>query len=93
MSGKAIETGALLGAQLIEDQAADWFSRKTLWNWSEIDEAALQAWLAQSAAHELALWRLEAGWVRGERMSALKHVAAKAPESGAKRGSPAVVKN
>ncbi len=86
MSGKAIETGALSGAQLIEDQAADWFSRKTFWNWTESDEAALQAWLAQSAAHELALWRLEAEWVRGERMSALKHVAAKAPESGARRG-------
>lgn len=58
---------------MVEDQAADWFDKKHFWPWTEAEESAFNAWLAQSPAHEIAYWRLEAGWTRAERMAALKH--------------------
>ncbi|HVP86297.1 MAG TPA: FecR domain-containing protein [Rhizomicrobium sp.] len=58
---------------MVEDQAADWFDKKHFWPWTEAEEAAFNIWLAQSPAHEIAYWRLEAGWTRAERMAALKH--------------------
>lgn len=58
---------------MVEDQAADWFDKKHFWPWTEAEEAAFNIWLAQSPAHEVAYWRLEAGWSRAERMAALKH--------------------
>jgi len=58
---------------MVEDQAADWFDKKHFWPWTQAEEAAFNIWLAQSPAHEIAYWRLEAGWTRAERMAALKH--------------------
>lgn len=58
--------------QLVNEQAADWFDRKHFWVWNETDEVAFNLWLVQSPAHEIAYWRLEAGWARAERMAALK---------------------
>ena len=41
-------------------------------SWSEADQAELDAWLAQSAAHEVAYLRLEhEGWARADRVTAL----------------------
>ncbi|HEY4125978.1 MAG TPA: FecR domain-containing protein [Rhizomicrobium sp.] len=52
--------------------AADWLQRKTFWNWGEEDQAALDAWLAESEAHRVAYWRQSAMWNRTERLAALR---------------------
>jgi transmembrane sensor len=61
-----------MSENMVEHQAADWFDKKHFWPWTDAEEAAFSAWLAQSPAHEIAYWRLEAGWTRAERMAALK---------------------
>lgn len=58
----------------IETEAARWVSRSEDGAWSESDEAALQAWLAQSVAHRVAWLRLRSVWQRADRLAALRHV-------------------
>jgi transmembrane sensor len=59
----------------IEAQAAQWLARRdAAERWGEADEEALQAWLAESAAHRVAWLRLGAAWRRTERMPALAAV-------------------
>lgn len=67
----------LPGALGIEARAADWLARKKFWNWSADDQLQLDAWLAQSPAHEIAFWRLQGTLARTERLAALRP--AKAP--------------
>ena len=63
--------------QRIEDAAAAWLAhRDAAERWSDADEAALQAWIAESVAHRVAWLRLNAAWQRTERMPALSHLAA-----------------
>ncbi|HEY5236823.1 MAG TPA: FecR domain-containing protein [Rhizomicrobium sp.] len=76
--------------QLIEEEAADWFGRRHFWAWSDADEVKLNAWLAESPAHEIAYWRLEAGWTRGERMAALRPLVPEKAVLGKGRGAMAV---
>lgn len=52
--------------------AADWLQRREFWNWSEEDQAALNAWLDQSLAHRIAYTRLQSAWSRTARVAALK---------------------
>ncbi len=53
--------------------AADWLMQQRVSNdWSEADQAELDQWLAQSPAHLLAYWRLDAAWSRTERLAALR---------------------
>jgi transmembrane sensor len=60
-------------ASAIEDRAADWLQRRRYWKeWSEADQEALDAWLAQSMNNAVAYWRLEATLERAERLSALQ---------------------
>lgn len=59
-------------AKEIKDQAADWLQRREFWNWSQQDQAELDAWLAQSPAHDIAFVRMEAAWRRTERLGALR---------------------
>lgn len=63
------ETSNALG---IEARAAEWFDRKNFWTWSDDDQAAFDAWLAQSPAHEIAYWRLQGAWTRAGRLPALR---------------------
>ena len=56
----------------IAAQAADWAQRRHFWNWSNAEQAELDAWLAQSMAHRVAYWRLNATVERTERLTALK---------------------
>ena len=56
----------------IEAQAALWLQRRQFWDWSPSDQAELDAWLAQSTAHEVAYVRLMAGYSRTERLVALR---------------------
>jgi len=58
----------------IEAAAADWLtSQRDSGIWSEADQVAFDAWLAQSNLHEVAFLRLEAAWVRADRLAALSH--------------------
>lgn len=60
-------------AAAIEERAADWLQRRRYWkDWSETDQKALDAWLAESMNNAVAFWRLEATLERAERLSALQ---------------------
>jgi len=56
----------------IETCAARWLERRDRDNWSQTDQSALDAWLAQSPAHEIAFWRLDAAWSRTDRLIVLR---------------------
>ena len=56
----------------INAQAARFLERRDLGRWSDADQAELDTWLAQSAAHCAAFWRLEAVWADADRLSALR---------------------
>lgn len=58
----------------IETEAARWVSRSSEHAWGEADEAALQAWLAQSFDNRVAFLRLRSVWQRADRLAALRHV-------------------
>ena len=54
----------------IEEEAGRWLLRQEEPGWTDADRAALEAWLAESAAHQAAFWRLEHGWRRADRLAA-----------------------
>ncbi len=58
-------------AMQIEERAAAFLERRRYWDWSEADQAELDAWLAAAMAHRVAWWRLEATLARTERLAAL----------------------
>lgn len=55
----------------IEQRAVEFFQRQRFWNWSNDDQAELDAWLAESDFHQVAYMRIEAGAERVERLAAL----------------------
>lgn len=59
-------------AKDIEAQAALWLQRRQFWDWSPSDQVELDAWLAQTTAHEVAYIRLMSGYSRTERLIALR---------------------
>ena len=62
----------LLDPAEIEGLAAEWLIRRhDAAGWNADAERALNAWLAESYAHQLAYWRLEAAWTRADRLNAL----------------------
>lgn len=61
----------------IDMRAADYVERRDSGNWTEQDEAELQAWLDQSVAHRVSFLRLNSSWRRTERLVALR-----APDKG-----------
>ncbi len=63
----------------IEEAASDWLQRQRFWNWDAAAQSDLDAWLAQSLAHKLAYWRLEAAWDRTERLQVLRPIKKPAP--------------
>ncbi len=71
MSERGGQNGVLQSDE-IKDLAADWLWRQQEADWSEADQSALDAWLAQSRYHLVAYWRLKAAWKRTERLAALK---------------------
>jgi transmembrane sensor len=60
------------GATEIDLLAADWLQRQQFWAWGEADQAALDAWLAESRAHRVAYWRQKAVWTNAQRLVALR---------------------
>ncbi|WP_219211472.1 FecR family protein [Variovorax boronicumulans] len=65
-------------AERIESLAADWLARRDGEVWSDVDQQALDAWIAESIAHRVAWLRLASAWQRGDRLSALHAPAAPA---------------
>lgn len=59
-------------ADELEERAARWLIRREEPEWSAEDQAALDAWLAESMAHKAAFWRLEYGWRKADRLAALR---------------------
>jgi transmembrane sensor len=67
------ENAQVNGAEALRIHAADWLmQQRTADGWTEADQAKLDAWLAESPAHLLAYWRLEAAWSRTDRLAALR---------------------
>jgi transmembrane sensor len=60
-------------AQDIEMRASEWLMRAEEPDWSEAQQAELDAWLAESDAHKAAYWRLEHGWRSADRLGALRN--------------------
>ena len=57
----------------IQTRAADWVNQhRDSGDWTAEDQAALDAWLAQSPEHVVAYWRLDAAWERTQRLVALR---------------------
>ena len=73
-------------AKDINARAADWLQRREFWNWSDEDQASLDAWLEESWAHRVAYHRLETAWSRTSRLAALRGFRA-GEEEGAARGA------
>lgn len=59
-------------ASEIEAKAMAWIERRHFGNWSADGEDALEAWLSQSLYHRVAFDRLDLGWQRTERLTALR---------------------
>lgn len=71
-----IEETAPAPALDIQSRAAEFLvARRNGKSWSEADEQALNAWLAESMAHRIAFWRLESIWSRADRLNALRPLA------------------
>lgn len=72
MSEDAIMDTALSPSEQIDARAAEWFLARSE---DQIDgdaEATFEAWLAQSPTHQLAYWRMEAGWDRAGLLAAVR---------------------
>lgn len=63
--------------EAVEDRAAQFLMRRDEPEWSDGDQAALDAWLAESMAHKAAYWRLEHAWAVSGRIAAIPR-----PEAG-----------
>ncbi len=55
----------------IARRAAEYFQRQRFWNWSDADQAQLDAWLDESVFHRVAWLRLEGGIARADALKAL----------------------
>jgi transmembrane sensor len=60
----------------IERIAADWLARRDSGTLSLAEEAAFADWLNASVAHRVSYLRLNATWIRTQRLAALEHRAA-----------------
>ena len=56
----------------VEACAAAWLRRQQYFDWSDVEQAEFDAWLAKSNNHAAAYWRLKAAWARTERLAALR---------------------
>ena len=65
-------------AQSINEIASAWLERVNAGNWTDENQAELDAWLAESSARRAAYWRLEDAWSNASRLSAL-HVPMRQP--------------
>lgn len=65
-------TGGELDALTIRTMAQDWVvERRAGSNWSDERQEKLDRWLAQSPAHLIAYWRMDAAWDSAQRLAAV----------------------
>jgi transmembrane sensor len=57
--------------EAIEDQALDWLIRCNRSDWTEKEQADLDAWIDESMAHKAAFWRADHGWRQADRIRSL----------------------
>ena len=70
---EAIQNRSIItNARAIDTRAAEWIEQRDFANWSSADQAALDAWLAESLVHRVAFLRLESGWRGTARLSVLR---------------------
>jgi transmembrane sensor len=58
-------------AQEARDRAAEWIIAREQDDWDRESQAALDAWLAESAMNKAAYWRLDHSWREADRIGAL----------------------
>jgi transmembrane sensor len=86
-----VETERVRTREELEQAAATWIARREGGAWTEADATSLAAWLAQSAGHRVAYYRLNAAWIEAGRVRA---VDAAAPAAGtAPPADPALPKS
>lgn len=61
------------GAKAIKTQAAAWLERRDRADWSDADQAELDAWLAKSTENYLFYHRVASAWARSQRLVVLRH--------------------
>jgi transmembrane sensor len=61
----------MTSARSAQDRAAAWIIAREQPGWSDGDQQALDAWLAESDLNKAALWRLEHSWRAVDRVAAL----------------------
>lgn len=68
----AEHTGSELDALAIRKMAQDWVvERRAGGGWSDEQQKELDHWLAQSPAHLIAYWRMDAAWDSAQRLAAV----------------------
>ena len=62
-----------LSASEVRNRAANWIvKRHDRGEWSDVDQAQLDAWLAEAPGNKIAYLRVEAAWKRADRLGALR---------------------
>ncbi len=61
------------GAKAIKTQAAAWLERQDRVDWSDADQAELDAWLAESIENYLFYHRVASAWARSQRLVVLRN--------------------
>jgi transmembrane sensor len=76
MSKSGDERTVLSPAEEIDAQAVAWFVKRMnsrdARDGTDAEQAEFEAWLAQSAKHQLAYWRVEAGWDHVQLLAAVR---------------------
>jgi transmembrane sensor len=67
-----VETERVRTREELEQAAATWIARREGGAWTEADATSLAAWLAQSAGHRVAYYRLNAAWTEAGRVRAVE---------------------
>ena len=83
MSG---ERAMVTNAREIDARAAEWIEQRNFGEWSDADQAALEAWLAESIAHRVAFVRLDTGWRQTERLTVLRPFTSEQVEPRGRKG-------
>jgi transmembrane sensor len=76
---------ATLNAKEIRAKAAQWLQHRNFWTWGEEEQAAFEAWLAESPSHMTAYLRVRASWENAERLTALRDTRGIAPAPANRR--------
>lgn len=72
MSGASFEQRPASERGKIRDEALEWFARTQIAPLHGDVQVQFEAWLARSASHQAAYWRLEGAWEEAERLVALR---------------------